>query len=52
MRSAVKVMVGGGAVTEDFARRVGADGYEPSAVGAVALAQRFVAELQAAGRAS
>jgi trimethylamine corrinoid protein len=52
MRPAVKVMVGGGAVTEDFARRVGADGYEPSAVGAVALAQRFVAELQAAGRAS
>ena len=50
LRHAVKVMVGGGAVTDDFARRVGADGYEPSAVGAVALAQRFVAELQAAGR--
>lgn len=46
MRDTVKVMVGGGAVTDDFARRVGADGYEPSAVGAVALAQRFVTELQ------
>jgi len=51
MRDRVRVMVGGGAVTEDFARRVGADGYEPSAVGAVALAQRFVAELQG-GRVS
>lgn len=46
LRDAVKVMVGGGAVTDDFARRVGADGYEPSAVGAVALAQRFVADLK------
>lgn len=43
MRDSVKVMVGGGAITEDFAKRIGADGYEPSAVGAVTLARRFVA---------
>jgi 5-methyltetrahydrofolate--homocysteine methyltransferase len=42
LRDSVKVMVGGGAITEDFAARIGADGYEPSAVGAVALAHRFV----------
>lgn len=42
LRDSVKVMVGGGAVTEDFATRIGADGYEVSAVGAVALARRFV----------
>jgi methanogenic corrinoid protein MtbC1 len=42
LRDSVKVMVGGGAITDDFAARIGADGYEPSAVGAVALARRFV----------
>jgi len=42
LRESVKVMVGGGAITADFAQRIGADGYEPSAVGAVALAHRFV----------
>jgi corrinoid protein of di/trimethylamine methyltransferase len=42
LRDSVKVMVGGGAITADFAARIGADGYEPSAVGAVALAHRFV----------
>jgi len=42
LRDSVSVMVGGGAITADFADRIGADGYEPSAVGAVALARRFV----------
>ena len=42
IRESVKVMVGGGAITEDFAVRIGADGYEPSAVGAVMLAHEFV----------
>jgi len=36
------VMVGGGAVTADFALKIGADGYEPSAVGAVGLAKRLM----------
>ncbi len=44
MRESVKVMVGGGAITQDFAARIGADGYEPSAVGAVELARRFVGQ--------
>jgi methanogenic corrinoid protein MtbC1 len=42
LRDSVKVMVGGGAITADFATRIGADGYEPSAVGAVTLARQFV----------
>jgi 5-methyltetrahydrofolate--homocysteine methyltransferase len=41
LRGSVKVMVGGGAVTEDFAATIGADGYAPSAVGAVDLARQF-----------
>jgi 5-methyltetrahydrofolate--homocysteine methyltransferase len=41
LRSSVKVMVGGGAITEDFAASIGADGYAPSAVGAVDLARQF-----------
>ena len=36
-----KVMVGGAVVTEDFARRIGADGYSRDAVDAVKLAQRL-----------
>ena len=36
-----KVMVGGAVVTEDFARRIGADGYSGDAVEAVKLAQRL-----------
>ncbi len=41
LRGSVKVMVGGGAITEDFAASIGADGYAPSAVGAVDLARQF-----------
>ncbi len=52
MRESVKVMVGGGAITEDFATRIGADGYEPSAVGAVALAHHFAGQQQDAGQTS
>ena len=36
-RPKVKVMVGGAPVTEDFAHRIGADGYAPDASRAVAL---------------
>ncbi|HKK33108.1 MAG TPA: cobalamin-dependent protein, partial [Desulfomicrobiaceae bacterium] len=36
-----RVMVGGAVVTEEFARRIGADGYSRDAVEAVKLAQRL-----------
>jgi 5-methyltetrahydrofolate--homocysteine methyltransferase len=42
IRDRVKIMVGGAPVTADFARQIGADGYGPDAVAAVALAKRFV----------
>jgi 5-methyltetrahydrofolate--homocysteine methyltransferase len=42
LREKVKVMVGGGAITEEFAKKIGADGYEPTAPGAVALAQKMI----------
>ena len=42
LRERVKVMVGGGAITEDFAVKIGADGYAPAAPGAVELAKSFV----------
>ncbi len=41
-RSKVKVIVGGAPVTEDFARRIGADGYAPDASRAVALAKSLL----------
>ena len=34
-------MVGGGAITADFAEGTGADGYDPTAPGAVKLAKRL-----------
>lgn len=42
IRYRVKVMVGGAAVTEEFAETIGADGYDPTAPGAVELAKRLV----------
>ena len=42
IREKVKVMVGGGAITAEFARSIGADGYDPTAPGAVELARRLV----------
>jgi len=41
-RERVKVMVGGGAITADFAESIGADGYDPTAPGAVELARRLI----------
>ena len=41
-RDKVKVMVGGGAVTKEFAARIGADGYAPSAPLAVDLAKELM----------
>ncbi len=42
IRKKVKVMVGGGAITADFAESIGADGYDPTAPGAVGLAKRLL----------
>ena len=42
IREKVKVMVGGAAVTEEFAETIGADGYDPTAPGAVELAKKLV----------
>ena len=42
IRQAVKIMVGGGAITSSFAEDIGADGYEPTAPGAVKLAMKLL----------
>ncbi|MBW2368048.1 MAG: cobalamin-dependent protein [Deltaproteobacteria bacterium] len=42
LRDGVKVMVGGGAMTAEFAKGIGADGYEPTAPAAVKLAHRLL----------
>jgi methanogenic corrinoid protein MtbC1 len=42
LRDRVKVMVGGGAITQEFADSIGADGYDPTAPGAAKLARRLV----------
>ena len=41
LRDQVKVMVGGAPVTEQWAAKIGADGYAEDAIGAVAEAQRL-----------
>ena len=42
LRDKVKIIVGGAAVTEEFAETIGADGYDPTAPGAVDLAKRLM----------
>jgi trimethylamine corrinoid protein len=42
IREKLKVMVGGAAVTEEFKDTIGADGYDPTAPGAVTLAMRLI----------
>jgi corrinoid protein of di/trimethylamine methyltransferase len=42
LRDQVKVMVGGAPVTQEWATKVGADGYAEDAISAVALAKRLV----------
>jgi corrinoid protein of di/trimethylamine methyltransferase len=44
LRDRVKVMVGGGGITEAFAKSIGADGYDPTAPGAVRLARSFMGD--------
>jgi methanogenic corrinoid protein MtbC1 len=42
LRDKVKIMVGGGAITQEFADSIGADGYDPTAPGALKLARRLI----------
>lgn len=42
LRNKVKVIVGGGSITEEFAKNIEADGYDPTAPGAVKLARKLV----------
>ena len=42
LREKVKIMIGGGAVTEEFAKSIGADGYDSTAPGAAKLARRLI----------
>jgi corrinoid protein of di/trimethylamine methyltransferase len=42
LRDKIRIMVGGAAVNERFAKEVGADGYDPTALGAVKLARTLV----------
>lgn len=42
LREKIKVLVGGGGITEEFAEKIGADGYDPTAPGAVNLARHLV----------
>jgi corrinoid protein of di/trimethylamine methyltransferase len=44
LRDKVKVMVGGAAVTREFAESIEADGYEATAIAAVKLARRLVSK--------
>ncbi len=41
IRSNYRVMIGGAPVTDDYARKIGADGYSDNAGGAVTLAKSF-----------
>ena len=42
LRGNVKIMVGGGAITKEFAESIGADGYAPSAPLAVEMAKKLM----------
>lgn len=42
IREKVKIMIGGGAITADFANSIGADGYDPTAPGAVRVAKELL----------
>jgi methanogenic corrinoid protein MtbC1 len=50
LRDKIKIMVGGGAITEEFANSIGADGYDPTAPGAVRLALRLVGKTSIGGQ--
>ncbi len=43
LRDRVKVLIGGAPVTEDFAKRIGADGYAPDAGSSTRKAREWMA---------
>ena len=43
LREDVKIIIGGAPVTEEYARKIGTDGYAPDASRTVALAQTLIA---------
>jgi corrinoid protein of di/trimethylamine methyltransferase len=43
IRESVKVIVGGGAISDEFAEQIGADGYDPTAPGGVKLIRNLLA---------
>jgi methylmalonyl-CoA mutase cobalamin-binding domain/chain len=45
LRDKVKIIVGGGAITKEFADNIGADGYGPSAPAAVSLAKTLLGRI-------
>lgn len=47
LRQRVKIMVGGAPVTNDFAKKIGADGFSIDAVLAVSLAKQLMSEIKA-----
>ncbi len=50
IRNSYKVMVGGGPISQGFAKKIGADGYSDNATNAVALAKRLLAKNSSQGR--
>jgi len=44
LRKQIKIIIGGTAITDNFAREIGADGYAPDAVSAVNMAKGFLSE--------
>jgi corrinoid protein of di/trimethylamine methyltransferase len=42
LKDRVNIMIGGGAITQRFAEKIGADGYGSTALDAVELAKRFI----------
>jgi len=42
LRDKIRIMVGGGAITQEFADKIGADGYAVAATGAADLAKRLI----------
>jgi len=42
LRDRIKIIVGGGGITEEFAKRIGADGYDPTAYGGAKLAKNLL----------
>lgn len=41
LREKVRIMIGGGSITKEFADNIGADGYDPTALGAANLARKL-----------